>query len=97
MTYISYGTTKPGQRTVTYYYVIPPHSGAPYKGIEKSDPPKKAQWSAAAIFEIEDGKVKSFTKDWDQKVMQVSFWRRCDFVREERDLLRYRYNWAGLL
>ena len=26
---------------------------------------------AAAIFEIEDGKVKSFTKDWDQKVMQI--------------------------
>jgi hypothetical protein len=48
------------------------HSGAPYKGIEKSDPPKKARWSAAAIFEVESGKVKSFTKDWDQKVMQVS-------------------------
>ncbi|KNG89150.1 hypothetical protein ANOM_003000 [Aspergillus nomiae NRRL 13137] len=47
------------------------HSGEPYQGIERSDPPKKAQWSAAAIFEIEDGKVKSFTKDWDQKVMQI--------------------------
>jgi hypothetical protein len=47
------------------------HSGKPYQGIERSDPPKKAQWSAAAIFEIENGKVKSFTKDWDQKVMQV--------------------------
>lgn len=53
------------------------HSGEPYQGIERSDPPKKARWSAAAIFEIEDGKVKSFTKDWDQKVMQVTrlnFW-----------------------
>ncbi|GAB1193881.1 hypothetical protein APSETT444_003116 [Aspergillus pseudonomiae] len=47
------------------------HSGEPYQGIERSDPPKKAQWSAAAIFEIENGKVKSFTKDWDQKVMQI--------------------------
>ncbi|RAK75970.1 uncharacterized protein BO72DRAFT_157203 [Aspergillus fijiensis CBS 313.89] len=47
------------------------HAGKPYKGIERSDPPKRAQWSAAAIFEISDGKVKSFTKDWDQKVMQI--------------------------
>ena len=49
------------------------HCGKPYKGIERTDPPRRARWSAAAIFEVEDGKVKSFTKDWDQKVMQVSF------------------------
>ncbi|CAK47739.1 hypothetical protein An02g13260 [Aspergillus niger] len=48
------------------------HAGKPYKGIEKSDPPRKARWSAAAIFEIQDGKIKSFTKDWDQKVMQIA-------------------------
>lgn len=48
------------------------HSGKQYQGIQKSDPPRKARWSAAAMFEVENGKVKSFTKDWDQKVMQVS-------------------------
>ena len=48
------------------------HCGKPYKGIERADPPRRARWSAAAIFEVEGGKVKSFTKDWDQKVMQVS-------------------------
>lgn len=48
------------------------HAGRPYKGVERVEPPLKARWSAAAIFEVEDGKVKSFTKDWDQKVMQVS-------------------------
>lgn len=47
------------------------HVGKPYKGIEKTG--KHAKWAAAAIFEVEDGKVKSFTKDWDQKTMQVSF------------------------
>ena len=51
------------------------HSGKPYKGIpseaEKGGSPRKARWAAAAIFEIVDGKVKSFVKDWDQKVMQV--------------------------
>lgn len=51
------------------------HCGKPYQGIpseaEKGGTPRKARWSAAAIFEIVDGKVKSFVKDWDQKVMQV--------------------------
>lgn len=47
------------------------HCGEPYQGIEKSGPPRKARWWAAAIFEIEDRKVRSFTKDWDQKVMQI--------------------------
>ena len=46
------------------------HCGKPYKGIEASG--KHARWSAAAIFEVEGGKIKSFTKDWDQKTMQVS-------------------------
>jgi hypothetical protein len=30
-----------------------------------------ATWRAAAIFELEVGRIKSFTKDWDQKVMQI--------------------------
>ncbi|KAI1868048.1 uncharacterized protein JN550_006536 [Neoarthrinium moseri] len=45
------------------------HCGKPYKGIEKTG--KHARWSAAAIFEVEDGKIGSFTKDWDQKTMQI--------------------------
>ncbi|KAF5600311.1 hypothetical protein FPANT_2542 [Fusarium pseudoanthophilum] len=45
------------------------HCGAPYKGISKTG--RHAQWSAAAIFEVEDRKIRSFTKDWDQKTMQI--------------------------
>uniref|UniRef100_A0A0D2XR35 SnoaL-like domain-containing protein n=1 Tax=Fusarium oxysporum (strain Fo5176) TaxID=660025 RepID=A0A0D2XR35_FUSOF len=45
------------------------HCGEPYKGISKTG--RHAQWSAAAIFEVEDGKIRSFTKDWDQKTMQA--------------------------
>ncbi|KAI9154734.1 hypothetical protein HJFPF1_07291 [Paramyrothecium foliicola] len=45
------------------------HKGKPYKGIEATG--KHAQWSAAAIFEVEGGKIRSFTKDWDQKTMQI--------------------------
>ncbi|KAF2113457.1 hypothetical protein BDV96DRAFT_689010 [Lophiotrema nucula] len=67
------------------------HCGEPYQGIEKSDPPKKARWWAAAIFEIEDGKVKSFTKDWDQKVMQIQLgWapvKESEDPRWNRDML----------
>ncbi|KIX98147.1 uncharacterized protein Z520_06227 [Fonsecaea multimorphosa CBS 102226] len=45
------------------------HVGKPYKGIEATR--KHAMWSAAAIFEVEDEKIRSFTKDWDQKTMQI--------------------------
>lgn len=48
------------------------HCGKPYRGIERSDPPKRARWGATAIFEIVNGRVMGFVKDWDQKVMQVS-------------------------
>lgn len=51
------------------------HCGEPHNGIEKTG--KKAKWGAAAIFEIEDGKVKSFTKDWDKKRKQI-LWRIFD-------------------
>jgi len=45
------------------------HYGEPYKGISKTG--RHAQWSAAAIFEVEDGKIRGFTKDWDQKTMHM--------------------------
>lgn len=45
------------------------HCGEPYKDIEATG--KHAQWCAAATFEVDDGKIRSFTKDWDQKTMQV--------------------------
>lgn len=43
--------------------------GEPYLGILANG--NHARWSAAAIFEVENGKIRSFTKDWDQKVMQI--------------------------
>jgi hypothetical protein len=41
------------------------HCREPYKGIPETG--KHAQWSAASIFEVEDGKIISFTMGWDQK------------------------------
>ncbi|KAF4426665.1 hypothetical protein FACUT_9748 [Fusarium acutatum] len=46
------------------------HCGEPYKGICKTG--RHAQWSAVAIIQVKDGKMRSFTKDWDQKTMQAS-------------------------
>ena len=43
--------------------------GKPYLGIKPIG--NHAQWSAAAIFEVRDGRVYSFSRDWDQEVMQV--------------------------
>ena len=45
--------------------------GEPYMGVKPNG--NHARWSAAAIFEVEDGKIKSFTKDWDQKVSKSMF------------------------
>lgn len=51
------------------------HCGEPHNGIEKTG--KHARWSAAAIFEIEDGKVKSFTKDWDK----LHMWKQLGWMK----------------
>lgn len=58
-----------GSHVLLRYTAEGSHKGKPYKGIEATG--KKARWSAAAIFEVEEGKIRSFTKDWDQKTMQV--------------------------
>jgi hypothetical protein len=70
------------------------HIGEPYKDIKATG--KHAQWSAAAIFEVEDGKIKSFTKDWDQKTMQVSaestVWLVWDMVNANEEQIQL--GWA---
>lgn len=40
------------------------HCGKAHNGIEASG--RKARWSAAAIFEVRDGKVHRFVKEWDK-------------------------------
>ncbi|KAK3053989.1 hypothetical protein LTR09_004765 [Extremus antarcticus] len=62
-------STFPGCETPMDYAESHAHVMRPYQGIEANG--NHAKWSAAAIFEVEEGKIKSFTKDWDQKVMQI--------------------------
>lgn len=43
------------------------HCGEPHNGIEPTG--NRASWTAAALFEVRDGKVYSFHKDWDKRTM----------------------------
>ena len=46
------------------------HCGEAHNGIEPSG--KKARWTAAAIFEVKEGKIYSFTKEWDK----LNMWKQ---------------------
>ncbi len=50
------------------------HCGKAHNGIEASG--KKAKWSAAAIFEVRNGKVYSFTKEWDK----LNMWKQLGWM-----------------
>lgn len=50
------------------------HCGQPHNGIEPTG--KKAKWTAAAIFEVRDGKIYSFTKEWDK----LNMWKQLGWV-----------------
>lgn len=58
-----------GNHVLLRYTAEGSHCGEPYKGTAKTG--KHARWAAAAIFETKDNKILSFTKDWDQKTMQI--------------------------
>lgn len=51
------------------------HCGKPHNGIEPSG--RKAHWHAAAIFEVRDGKVYSFTKEWDK----LHMWKQLGWMK----------------
>jgi predicted ester cyclase len=51
------------------------HCGEAHNGIEASG--KKAAWHAAAIFEVEDGKIKGWSKEWDK----LHMWKQLGWMR----------------
>lgn len=79
-----------GSHVLLRYTAEGSHCGKPYKGIEKTG--RKAKWAAAAIFEIKDGKIFSFTKNWDQKTMQV---RLLSCPNERLGLMHSRFSSVG--
>lgn len=54
------------------------HSGAPHGDIQATG--KKAQWTAAALFELtDDGKISKFIKEWNKLAM----WEQLGWPIEE--------------
>ncbi|KAI9833136.1 MAG: hypothetical protein M1819_003758 [Sarea resinae] len=57
------------------------HCGKPWHGIEKTG--KTARWTAAALFEVRDGKIVTFVKDWDK----LSMWKQLGWLGEHGEYL----------
>jgi len=53
------------------------HSGEPHGDIPASG--KKAQWTASAVFKVENGKIVEFIKDWNK----LSMWEQFGWPLEE--------------
>lgn len=53
------------------------HGGKPHGNIPASG--KKAQWTASAIFKLEEGKIVEFIKDWNK----LSMWEQFGWPIEE--------------
>jgi len=51
------------------------HGGKEHNGIEPTG--NKASWAAAGIFEVENGKVKKFTKEWDK----LNMWKQLGWMK----------------
>ena len=56
------------------------HCGEAHNGIKPSG--KRAKWTAAAIFEVRDGKVYSFTKEWDK----LNMWKQLGWMKGDEYL-----------
>jgi predicted ester cyclase len=53
------------------------HSGAPHGKISPTG--KKAQWTASALFKVENGKLSEFIKDWNK----LSMWEQLGWPIEQ--------------
>ncbi|KAF2835384.1 NTF2-like protein [Patellaria atrata CBS 101060] len=51
------------------------HCGDPHNGIPSTG--KKASWHASGIFEVEDGKIKGWIKEWDK----LHMWKQLGWMK----------------
>ncbi|KAF2205175.1 hypothetical protein GQ43DRAFT_437294 [Delitschia confertaspora ATCC 74209] len=54
------------------------HKGKDHNGIKATG--NHANWTAAGIFEVEGGKVKSFIKEWDK----LHMWRQLGWMKGDQ-------------
>lgn len=66
-----------GDRVCLRYTAEGSHSSEPHGDIEATG--KKAQWTASAIFRVENGKLAEFIKDWNK----LSMWEQFGWPVEE--------------
>ncbi len=66
-----------GHRVCLRYTAEGSHSGEPHGDIPPTR--RKARWTAAALFRIEDGKLAEFIKEWDK----LSRWEQLGWPLEE--------------
>ncbi len=56
------------------------HNGEPHNGIEPSG--NKAAWHAEAMFEVQDGKIKGWVKEWDK----LGIWKQLGWMKGDDKL-----------
>ncbi len=66
-----------GDRVALRYTAEGGHQGQPHGDIEPTG--RKARWSAAALFRVQDGKLIEFFKDWNK----LSMWEQLGWPVEE--------------
>lgn len=66
-----------GDRVCLRYTAEGGHHGKPHKGIAPTG--RSARWTAAAIFEVQDGKLSEFIKDWNK----LEMWEQLGWPMEE--------------
>ena len=64
-----------GGHVLLRYSASGSHCGEPHNGIEKTG--NKAAWHAAAIFEVEGGKIKGWFKEWDK----LNMWKQLGWMK----------------
>jgi predicted ester cyclase len=51
------------------------HKGEPHNGIEPTG--KHGKWTASGLFEVHDGKITSFIKEWDK----LHMWKQLGWMK----------------
>ena len=65
------------QHVLLRYSAEGSHCGEPHNGIEPTK--RHAKWTASAIFEIRDGKIYGFIKDWDK----LNMWKQLGWMNND--------------
>lgn len=69
-----------GGHVALRYSATGSHCGGEHNGVQPTG--KRATWTAAAMFEVREGKIVSFVKEWDK----LHMWRQLGWMDGDRYL-----------